>query len=92
MGMEYSRSFDPGAQARRSMMRMARDLREQGHIYQAIYILKQVLKDYPDTPESRIAVQEYTQLGEQLERQGMPHTAFSMYQWLEQLSWRTERR
>lgn len=86
MSMEYSPSFDPGVQARRNMLRMARNLREQGHVYQAIYILKQLLKDYPKTPESRIAVQEYSQLGEQLERQGMPHTAFSMYQWLEQLS------
>ncbi len=91
MSMDYSRSFDPGAVARRNMMRMARNLREQGHIYQAIYLLKRVLGEYPNTPESRIAVQEYASLGEYLERHGMVHTALSMYEWLEQLSWRTQR-
>ncbi len=91
MSIDSSRAFDPGTLARRNMLRMARNLQEQGHIYQAIYLLKQVLADYPNTPESRIAVREYAALGEHLERQGMPHTALSMYQWLEQLSWRTQR-
>ncbi len=91
MSMEYSRSFDPGAVAHRSMLRMARNLRDLGHVYQAIYLLKQVLADYPNTPESRMAVQEYASLAEFLESKGMPHTALSMYEWLEQLSWRTRR-
>jgi|GEM_PF-4373702 len=86
MSMDYSRSFDPGTMARRNMLRMARTLREEGHVYQAIYLLKQVLADYPNNPESRIAVQEYAALGEFLESKGMPHTALSMYQWLGQLA------
>ncbi|HEU5200882.1 MAG TPA: hypothetical protein VFU32_14685 [Ktedonobacterales bacterium] len=86
MSMEYSRSFDPGSVARKHMLRMAKDLREQGHVYSAIYLLKRVLEDYPETPESRIAVQEYAALGEFLEKQGMVHTALSMYEWLEQLA------
>jgi outer membrane protein assembly factor BamD (BamD/ComL family) len=91
MSIEYSRSFDPGALARRNMLRMARQLRDQGHVYQAIYLLKEVLADYPYSPESRMAVLEYAALGEYLESKGMPHTALSMYKWLEQLSWRTQR-
>ena len=89
--IDYSRSFDPGAVARRSMLRMARNLREQGHIYQAIYLLKRAMSDFPNTPESRIAVQEYASLGEYLERHGMVHTALSMYEFLEQFSWTTHR-
>ena len=89
--VEYSPSFDPGTVARKSMLRMARNLRDQGHIYQAIYLLKQIMADYPNNPESRMAVQEFSSLGEYMERHGMQHSALSMYQWLEQLSWRTRR-
>ena len=86
MGIEYSRSFDPGTVARKHMLRMARDLQQEGHVYSAIYLLKRLLEDYPETPESRIAVQEYAALGEYLESRGMVHTALSMYEWLEQLA------
>ena len=86
MSMEYSRSFDPGSVARKHMLRMARDLQQEGQVYSAIYLLKRLLHDYPETPESRMAVQEYAALGEFLESQGMVHTALSMYEWLEQLA------
>jgi outer membrane protein assembly factor BamD (BamD/ComL family) len=91
MSTDYLGSYDLGTVAHRGMLRMARNLREQGHVYQAIYILKEVLADYPNTPESRIAAQEYAALGEYMEGHGMPHTALSMYKWLEQLSWRVQR-
>ena len=86
MGVDYSRSFDPGSVARKHMLRMAKELQEEGHVYSAIYLLKRLLEDYPETPESRIAVQEYAALGEFFESQGMVHTALSMYEWLEQLA------
>jgi tetratricopeptide (TPR) repeat protein len=86
MGIEYSQSFEPGSVARKHMLRMAKELQEEGHVYSAIYLLKRLLEDYPETPESRIAVREYAALGEYLEKQGMVHTALSMYEWLEQLA------
>jgi hypothetical protein len=67
------------------MLRMARDLQQEGQVYSAIYLLKRLLNDYPETPESRMAVQEYAALGEFFESQGMVHTALSMYEWLGQL-------
>ena len=85
MSMEYSPSFDPGSVARKHMLRMARDLQQEGQVYSAIYLLKRLLNDYPETPESRMAVQEYAALGEFFESQGMVHTALSMYEWLEHL-------
>ncbi|HEY7419801.1 MAG TPA: hypothetical protein VH593_31780 [Ktedonobacteraceae bacterium] len=86
MSMHYSPSFDPGSVARKHMLRMARDLQQEGQVYSAIYLLKRLLNDYPETPESRMAVQEYAALGEFFESQGMVHTALSMYEWLEQLA------
>ncbi len=85
MSMEYSPSFEPGSVARKHMLRMARDLQQEGQVYSAIYLLKRLLNDYPETPESRMAVQEYAALGEFFESQGMVHTALSMYEWLGQL-------
>jgi hypothetical protein len=86
MSMEYSPSFDPGSVARKHMLRMARDLQQEGQVYSAIYLLKRLLNDYPETPESRMAVREYAALGEFFESRGMVHTALSMYEWLEQLA------
>lgn len=86
MGVDYSQSFDPGSVARKHMLRLAKELQEEGQVYSAIYLLKRLLEAYPETPESRIAVQEYAALGEYLEKQGMVHTALSMYEWLEQLA------
>lgn len=86
MSMDHSQSFEPGSVARKHMLRMARDLQQEGQVYSAMYLLKRLLNEYPETPESRMAVQEYAALGELFESKGMVHTALSMYEWLEQLS------
>jgi tetratricopeptide (TPR) repeat protein len=86
MSINHSPSFDASSVARKHMLRMARDLQQEGQVYSAIYLLKRLLDDYPETPESRIAIQEYAALGEFFESKGMIHTALSMYEWLEQLS------
>lgn len=86
MSINDSPSFDPSSVARKHMLRMARDLQQEGQVYSAIYLLKRLLNDYPQTPESRMAIQEYEALGEFFESKGMVHTALSMYEWLEQLS------
>ncbi len=80
-----SQSFEPGSLARKHMLSLARNLQAEGQVYSAIYLLKRLLEDYPETPESRMAVRDYAALGEYLESQGMVHTALSMYEWLEHL-------
>lgn len=82
----YSFVSEAGIVARKHMLRMARGMQQEGQVYQATYLLKLVLADYPNTPEPRMAVQEYTALGGFLESKGMVHTALSMYTWLEQLA------
>lgn len=86
MNEELSTSFDAGSIARRNMLRLARSLRSERQLYSAVYLLKRLLEDYPSTAESRQAVREYASLADFFERQGMVHTALSMYEWLRQLA------
>lgn len=72
--------------ARRNMLRMARTLRDEGKIYQAISTYKKLMEDYPNNEESRIAVQEISALGRYLEQHGMVYMAQSLYEWLEQFT------
>ena len=75
-----------GQAARRNMLRMARTLRDEGNIYQAISTYKRLMEDYPTNEESRIAVQEISALGKYLEQNGLVYMAQSLYEWLEQFS------
>lgn len=81
-----TRTSNAGQAARRNMLRMARALRDEGNIYQAISTYKKLMEDYPNNEESRIAVQEISALGKDLEQNGMVYMAQSLYEWLEQLS------
>lgn len=81
-----TRTSNPGQAARGNMLRMARTLRDEGNIYQAISTYKKLMEDYPNNEESLIAVQEISALGEYLEQNGMMYMAQSLYEWLEQFS------
>lgn len=75
-----------GQAARRNLLRMARTLRDEGQVYQAISTYKKLMEAYPNNEESRIAVQEISDLGQYLEQQGMVYMAQSLYEWLEQFA------
>lgn len=75
---------DPSLRVQETMLRMAGNMRDQGHVHEAIDMYMRLLEEYPDTQASRAAANALVDLAQYLEQQGMPHTALDVYQKLEQ--------
>jgi hypothetical protein len=75
---------DPSLRAQEAMLRMARDMEAQGHIYEAMDMFLKLLDDYPDTQASRAATNAMLDMAQNLEQNGMPRVALEIYQKLEQ--------
>ena len=75
---------DPSVRAQDMMLRMAANMREQGHVHEAIDMYMRLLEEYPDTQASRAASNALVDMAQYLEQHGMPHTALEVLQKLEQ--------
>jgi TolA-binding protein len=86
-GQELNRlgQQDPSTRVQEAMLRMARDMREQGHVHEALQMYTQLMEDYPGTQASTAAANAMVELAQYLEQNGQPHTALFIYRQLEEL-------
>lgn len=75
----------PGDTRRKGELRIARAMRDAGHIHQAIHLLTGLLGTYPQDAESRAAMDELMSLATYCEQQGRLYTALHLYRELEHL-------
>lgn len=75
---------DPSERLQEAMLRMGHDLRQQGHVNEAMDMYVKLLEDYPDTQASVAAANALVDLAQYLEQNGMPHMALNVYRKLEQ--------
>lgn len=75
---------DPSQRAQEAMLRMGRNLQEQGHVHEALDMYLQVMDDYPGTQASRAAANALVDLAVYLEQNGMPRMALDVYRKLEE--------
>lgn len=75
---------DPSLRVQEAMLRMALDMRNQGHVHEALDMYMKLLEDYPGTQASRAAANGMVDLAQYLEQQGMPRMALEVYQKLEE--------
>ena len=75
---------DPTLRVQEAMLRMAQDMRNQGHVHEALDMYMRLAQDYPGTQASRAAANAMVDLAQYLEQQGMPHLALDVYQKLEE--------
>ncbi len=75
---------DPSLRVQEAMLRMALDMRNQGHVHEALDMYMKLLEDYPGTQASRAAANAMVDLAQYLEQQGMPRMALEVYQKLEE--------
>src|SRR5689334_3837300 len=61
--------------AQEAMLRMGRNLQEQGHVNEAMEMYVKLLEDYPDTKASTAAANALVDLAQYLEQNGAPHMA-----------------
>lgn len=76
---------DPSERVQEAMLRMGNDLREQGHVNEALQMYTSIMQDYPDTPAATAAGNALVELARFLEQNGQPHMALFVYQKLEEL-------
>lgn len=77
---------DASQRAQEALLRMGRDLQEQGHVNEAMDMFTKLLEDYPGTQASKAAANALVDLAQSLEQNGMPHMALNVYRKLEQFS------
>ncbi len=75
---------DPSERVQEAMLRMGRNLQQQGHVNEAMDMYVKLLEDYPGTQASTAAANALVDLAVYLEQNGMPHMALNVYQKLEQ--------
>jgi tetratricopeptide (TPR) repeat protein len=75
---------DPSERAQQALLRMGRNLQQQGHVHEAMDMYIRLLEDYPDTQAARAAANALVDLAVYLEQNGMPHIALNVYRKLEQ--------
>lgn len=75
---------DPSLRAQEAMLRMARDMQNQGHVHEALDMYMKLLEDYPGTQASVAASNGLVDLAVYLEQQGMPRQALEVYHKLEE--------
>ncbi|HEU5344131.1 MAG TPA: tetratricopeptide repeat protein [Ktedonobacterales bacterium] len=75
---------DPTLRAQQAMLRMAGDMRAQGHPHEAMDMYTKLMDDYPDTEAARAAMNALMDLAQQLEQTGQPRLALEIYQIVEQ--------
>lgn len=85
-GQELNRlsQQDPSLRVQEAMLRMAQDMRNQGHVHEALDMYMHLLRDYPDTQASQAAANAMVDMAQHLEQQGMPHMALEVYRKLEE--------
>lgn len=85
-GQELNRltQQDPTQRAQEAMLRMGRNLQEQGHVHEAMDMYLKLLEDYPGTQASTAAANALVDLAVYLEQNGMPRVALDVYRKLEQ--------
>ena len=84
-GSGNARSYNPAQVARVGRLNMARAWRDQGSVYEAIKAYEEILAAYPGTGVAAAAVEDLTQMAQNLEAQGQFHAALDLYHRLEQL-------
>jgi flagellar biosynthesis/type III secretory pathway ATPase len=77
--------YDRTAVTRSIRLRLARDLKNAGAIYQALHAYTEIMARYPGTDTARDAAVELAALAETLEQQGKVRTALHIFDTLEQL-------
>ena len=77
--------FDPRGAIRVGLLRLARNWKDSGSIYQAIHAYTEVLVRYPGTGAANVAVEELLGMAESLARQGRHYAALNIFNKLEQL-------
>ena len=75
---------NPTQRAQEAMLKMGRNLQEQGHVHEALDMYMKLLEDYPGTQASTAAANAMVDLALYLEQNGMPRIALDIYQKLEQ--------
>lgn len=70
---------------REGQLRIARAMKREGHYYQAIHSLSELLVGYPADPDARIAAEELASIAQDCERRGFVYTALNLYRQLERL-------
>ena len=76
---------DPTALAQAALLRMARAMRREGHIHEALETYCQVIERYPETDAARAGVNGMADLAQYCEDNGMPHMAMEIYCQLEEM-------
>ncbi len=74
---------DPSSRVQEAMMRMASDMRAQGHPHEAIDMYTKLMDDYPETQAARAATNALIDLAKEMEQQGMSRLALEIYQIVE---------
>jgi hypothetical protein len=71
--------YDPMGEVRVARLRLARRWRDEGAIYQALCAYADMLTRYRQTPTADAAAEELLEMAIILARQGMFHTALSIF-------------
>ena len=79
------RPFDPAGRAQYGLLNLAWRWQEAGAPIRAIHAYMELLQRYPDTPAAAAAIADLVELSEKLIAEGQFHTAFGIYEHLEQL-------
>ncbi len=76
---------DPTQLVQEAMLRMARDMREKGHVNESLDMYSRLMEDYPGSDAATAAANGLVELAVYLEQNGMPHQALFVYQRLQEL-------
>lgn len=79
------RAQSPAQVARLGRLRMAREWRDQGSVYEAIHAYEEILVAYPGTGVAATAVDDLVEMAKKLEADGQFHAALDLYHRIEQL-------
>lgn len=75
----------PGDRARSALLRIGRNMQDQGFIYNALYMYHKLLEDYPDSKASHAGLNALLDLAEYAEENGMVYLATILFNEIDKL-------
>lgn len=83
--IEAGMYFDPHGTIRVGFLRLARNWKETGQLYQAMHAYMTILERYPGTGVADAAVEDLMELAETFEEEGRFHAALNLFNKIEEL-------